>query len=129
MQFDHELHAGIDRMLELMRQGQYVAISGSIEGLALRVIAMNLTGSGQSQIILVNPRLEPVSTERQTDQADIFVVSGFTRTGQGVRLRTVGLLGRILQHHIEVLDERPIFDRTGNQAKLLTNRRLGGRCP
>lgn len=126
--FDRSLSEAIDRMLELMRQEQYVALSGPMVGLPLRIVAIDLAGSGRSQVVLINPVIEHVSTERQKDREgclvvpDIvahverpvsLVVSGLSRTGQPVRLQVGGILARILQHHIDHLEGRTLVERAG----------------
>ncbi|MFW6088880.1 MAG: peptide deformylase [Gemmatimonadota bacterium] len=128
--FDRSLRDAIDRMLDLMRSNRYVALSGPMVGLPLRVVAVDLAGSGQSQIVLINPVVEQVSTERQKDREgclvvpDIvahverpvsMVVSALSRTGQPVRLQVGGILARILQHHIDHLEGRTFFEHVGPQ--------------
>lgn len=126
--FDRSLGDAIDRMLDLMRRNKYVALSGPMVGLPLRVVAIDLAGSGQSQIVLINPVVEQVSTERQKDREgclvvpDIvahverpisMVVSALSRTGQPLRLQVGGILARILQHHIDHLEGRTFFEHVG----------------
>ena len=123
---DAALNVAIDEMLGLMRSAGYVALAGPVVGLPLRVITIDLTMSGRSQIVLINPVIEQVSTERQRDREGCLaipelsahvdrpvwiVVSGLTRTGRAVRLRAGGILGRIIQHQIDHLDGLTIFDR------------------
>lgn len=124
--FDRSLRETIDQMLDLMRRERYVALSGPMVGLPLRVVAVDLAGTGQSQIVLINPVIEQVSTERHKDREGCLVVpgivahvarpasivvSGLSPTGQPVRLQAGGILARILQHHIDHLEGRTFFDR------------------
>jgi peptide deformylase len=126
--FDRSLGAAIERMLDLMRRERYVALSGPIVGLPLRIVAVDLAGSGQSQIVLINPVIEQVSIERQKDREGCLlsphvfaqverpvsmVVRALSRTGQPVRLQVGGILARILQHHIDHLDGRAFAGHAG----------------
>lgn len=121
-----ELNVAIDEMLGLMRSAGYVALAGPVVGLPLRVITIDLTSSGQSQIVLINPVIEEVSEECQRDREGCLaipeltvhvdrpvwvVVSGLSRTGRAVRLRAGGILGRIIQHQIDHLDGLTFIDR------------------
>lgn len=127
-QFDRSLRETIDRMLDLMKRERYVALSGPMAGFPLRVVAIDLAGSGQSQIVLINPVVEQVSTERQKDREGCLIMPGLvahverpvsmvvraqSRTGQPVRLRVGGILARILQHHLDHLEGRSFFERVG----------------
>jgi len=127
-QFNRALRDSIDRMLDLMRRERYVALSGPMVGLPLRVIAIDLAGSGQSQIVLINPVIEQVSTERQKDREGCLVVPdivahverpvsllvrALSRTGQPLRLQVGGILARILQHHLDHLEGRTFFEHVG----------------
>lgn len=121
-----DVNAAIDEMLDLMRTAGYVALSGPLVGLPLRVLAVDLTGSGSSQIVLINPRIEEASQEKQRDREGCLaipevtahvdrpvwvLVSGVSRTGRVVRLRAGGILGRIIQHQIDHLDGLTVIDR------------------
>jgi peptide deformylase len=123
---DAELNVAIDEMLGLMRSAGHVALAGPIVGLPLRVVAVDLSASGMSQIVLINPVVEERSEECQRDREGCLalpeltghvdrpvwvVVSGLTRTGRAVRLRAGGILGRILQHQIDHLDGLTFVDR------------------
>ena len=123
---DAALNVAIDEMLGLMRSAGYVALAGPVVGLPFRVITIDLSSTGRSQIVLINPVIEEVSEERQRDMEGCvaipeltahvdrpvwIVVSGLTRTGRAVRLRAGGILGRIIQHQIDHLDGLTFFDR------------------
>ena len=122
---DAALNVAIDEMLGLMRSAGYVALAGPVVGLPLRVITVDLTGSGSSQIVLINPVIEEASEECQRDREGCLaipdltahvnrpvwiVVSGLTRTGRAVRLRAGGILSRIIQHQIDHLNGLTFFD-------------------
>lgn len=115
----------IDAMFERMRLSRYVALSGPVVGMPVRVVTIDLGGSGRSQIALLNPVVEAVSTERQRDAEGCLLLPGLrtrverpvhitvratTRHGQPVRLEAGGILARILQHHIEHLDATTLLD-------------------
>lgn len=123
---DAALNVAIDEMLGLMRSAGYVALAGPVVGLPLRVIAIDLTTSGRSQIVLINPVIEEFSEECQRDREGCLaipeltahvdrpvwiVVSGLTRTGRAVRLRAGGILGRIIQHQVDHLNGVTFVDR------------------
>lgn len=128
---DAPLNVAIDEMLGLMRSAGYVALAGPVVGLPLRVIAIDLTTSGRSQIVLINPVIEEFSEEFQRDREGCLaipeltaqvdrrvwiVVSGLTRTGRSVRMRAGGILGRIIQHQIDHLDGMTFIDRVRTES-------------
>lgn len=123
---DRALRPVIDEMLEVMRLAGYPSLSAPLLGVRRRLIAIDLTGSGRSQVVLVNPALESVSTERQVDLEgcpalpDVMgrverplhvVIVGLTPGGQRIRLHAGGLLARLLQHELDHLDGRSLLDR------------------
>ncbi len=142
--FDGALEAAIDRMLDLLARTGYPALSGPLVGYARRVIVIDLTGSGRSQVVLINPTLERVSTERQRDREGCLaipgllahvdrplwiVTAGLTRTGQTVHLHLGGLLARIVQHELDHLDGLSLLDRLDARERLRAEAWLSRRPP
>jgi len=141
---DAALDLAIDRMLDVMRRGGYPALAGPVVGVPFRVIAIDLSRSGRSQIVLINPEVEAVSTERQlgregcvalpgltavVDRPLWVVITGLTRSGQEVRLHAGGILGRIAQHQIDHLDGRTFVDRLDARRRRVAEARLRVRLP
>ena len=98
--FDGALEAAIDRMLDLLARTGYPALSGPLVGYARRVIVIDLTGSGRSQVVLINPTLE-----------------------RGV------LLARIGQHELDHLDGLSLLDRLDARERLRAEAWLSRRPP
>jgi len=138
------LDSAIDGMLEVMRRAGYPALAGPLVGIGYRVIAIDLSRSGRSQIVLLNPEVETTSTERQlgregcvalpgvtavVDRPLWVVVRGLTRSGQEVRLHAGGVLGRMVQHQIDHLDGRTFVDRLDARQRRVVEARLRVRRP
>jgi peptide deformylase len=137
-QIGPEIDRLIDDMFALMRRAGYVALSGPVVGAPFRVVTIDLTGSGRSQIALLDPVLEAVSIEKQRDLEGCLqlpdmrakvdrhlwvTVRATTRHGQRVRLQAGGILARILQHHIDHLDGETPLDRVGRRQRQLVEAR------
>lgn len=116
----------VDEMLEVMRRAGYPSLSAPLLGVPHRVIAIDLTGSGRSQVVLVNPVLEAASSERQVDREgcaglpDVtasverplhITVAALARSGQPIRLHAGGLLARLIHHELDHLEGRSFLDR------------------
>jgi len=138
------LDSAIDGMLDVMRRGGYPALAGPVVGIPFRVIAIDLSRSGRSQIVLINPEVETTSTEHQlgregcvalpgltavVDRPLWAVIKGLTRSGQEVRLHAGGILGRIAQHQIDHLDGRTVVDRLDARRRRVVEARLRVRRP
>lgn len=134
-----DLDRKIGAMLDFMRRAGYPALAGPLVGLPIRVIAIDLSRSGESQIVLINPVLEELSADRQLDREGCIampgvtalvdrhqwvVATGWTRNGQLVRLHAGGILGRIIQHQIDHLDGVTFIDRVGVRERARVEARL-----
>lgn len=139
-----DLDSAIDGMFEVMRRGGYPALAGPVVGVPFRVIAIDLTRSGRSQVVLINPVVEARSTEHTLDREGCLalpgitalvdrhlwvVVKGIARSGQQVRLHAGGVLGRIVQHQIDHLDGRTLVDRLDARRRRIAEARLRVRRP
>lgn len=109
----------IDRMLEIIHRGGYPALAGPQVGYRGRVVVLDLSRTGRRPIVLINPEAEAVSRETQIDAEgclhfpDLTVrrkrpvqltIRARARSGQPVRMEVGGLMGRILQHHLDHLE-------------------------
>ncbi len=143
VEVDGFVTSAIDGMLDLMRRAHYTALSGPVVGLPLRVIAIDLTGTGRSQVVLINPVIEKMSTERQRDREGCLaipgvtgpvdrsawvVASGLAPSGHLIRFRAGGMLARMIQHQVDHLDGYTFVDHMPWRARALIHARLGRRA-
>lgn len=142
--FDEELQSGIDDMLHLLHRTGYPAVAAPQVGLMRRVVAVDLSRTGRSPVVLVNPVITAVSQERAVDlegclslpglvakvrRPEQIQVSALARTGQIVRLDVGGLLARILQHKIDHLDGTLFLDHLTAIDRILLQQRARETAP
>ncbi len=131
--FTPQLQSDIDRLIAVMARTGALSLSAPQLGLYERILAIDLRGGGRSPIVIVNPALASLSTERQIDREGCeslagisalvsrsvhLVVEGVARSGQRVRLEAGGMLARLVQHQMDhlngilLLDYLPLGART-----------------
>lgn len=130
---DARIQRAIEAMLAFLRRTGYPAVAAPQLGLPHRIVAVDLTGSGRSAIVLVDPVIRAVSLERTVDLEGCLSLPDATarverperawvearaRTGQRVVLEVGGLLGRILQHKLEHLDGRLFLELVSPRDRL-----------
>lgn len=140
-----DVQAAVDRMLELLDRTGQPALSGPQVGYRGRVIVVDLSRTGSRPLVLINPSVEAVSTEKRVDAESCLhlpgvavqlerpvelTVGGRARSGQPVRLHVGGQMGRYVQHQLDHLDGKLLVDPTGAGAEAEALRRTGeaGRC-
>ncbi|HKK08687.1 MAG TPA: peptide deformylase [Gemmatimonadota bacterium] len=121
-----EARAAIDRMLYLICVTGHPALSGPQIGFDGRIVVVDLSGTGRRPIVLVDPEVTSRSSETEIAEEGCIQLPGLrvavqrplvvgvrarSRSGQTVHLHAGGLLGRILQHHLDHLDGRTLLDR------------------
>lgn len=129
----------VDRMLELVGRSGYPALAGPHIGFRGRVVVVDLSRTGRRPIVLINPVVESVTRETQVDAEGCHLlpdlvtdverpvrvaVRGRARSGQTVRIRAAGLLGRILQHQLDHLDGRLLLDHLHGVRRVAARRRF-----
>lgn len=137
-QIDDTLQSGIENMLRLLRRTGYPAVTGPQIGLPKKVVAVDLSRTGRSPVVLVNPVVTGVSPERSVDlegclnlpgllakirRPQHVRVTGLARTGQVVHVEVGGLLARILQHKIDHLEGTLFLDHLTARERILLQQR------
>lgn len=128
-EFDGEIKALAEDMLETMYGASGIGLAGPQVGVSKRVIVLDLGESdeeGHGAVALVNPRV--VETGKKTDRAPegclsipgmeevverpaSVKVEASTPAGEPVTIETQGLFSRALQHEIDHLDGILFVDR------------------
>lgn len=141
LEFDRDLKAMAEDMLETMYRSSGVGLAGPQIGVSKRVIVVDLGDSEEDHpgpLALVNPRV--VEASRKTDRAPegclsipgmeevverpfTVAVEGMTPEGEPVALQASGLLARALQHEIDHLDGILFIDHLSPLTRKLAVRR------
>ncbi|MFO8173811.1 MAG: peptide deformylase [Gemmatimonadota bacterium] len=141
LEFDEDLKAMAEDMLETMYRASGVGLAGPQIGVSRRVIVVDLGDCEEEHpgpLALVNPRVTEAS--RKTDRApegclsipgmeevverpSTVTVEGMTPEGEPVTLQTSGLLARALQHEIDHLDGILFIDRLSPLSRKLAVRK------
>ena len=136
--FDYHLARFVERMLDLMRDGNGVGLAAPQTGVCRRLFVCNPTGEPADAQVLVNPELFDLTGQVEAEEGclslpDIRVVMRRARrcgiraqdvTGKTFEWQAEGLLARIWQHETDHLDGRLIIDRMdatdriGNRKKI-----------
>jgi len=131
-QYNSELQALIDDMVETMRAAPGVGLAAPQVNVSLRVIVVEF-GDEEDEVfppklyIIVNPELSKFSQEvvsgtegclsipgfvGEVERSKTVVVKGYNRQGQPLKIKTKGWLARIFQHEVDHLDGILYIDRT-----------------
>jgi len=131
-QYNSELQALIDDMVETMRAAPGVGLAAPQVNVSLRVIVVEFGDEEDEDIppklfIIVNPELSKFSQEvvsgtegclsipgfvGEVERSKTVVVKGYNRRGQILKIKTKGWLARIFQHEVDHLDGILYIDRT-----------------
>lgn len=118
---DGPVSAVVERMLYIICRTGHPSLCGPQVGFDRRIVAVDLSGSGERPVVLINPEIESTSVETQVDTEGCLyhpgvlkrverpvhaTVTGRAPSGQDVRLLTGGFLARVLQHQIDHLEGR-----------------------
>jgi len=137
-EFDGDLAALAQRMLELMRAGRGVGLAAPQVGLLLRMFVMNGTDDPEQDAVYINPviRAREGSAEAEEGCLSLPGVNVRVRRAQrcridaqdlrGQRVSIVGedLVCRVWQHETDHLDGILIVDRMGPSDRIATRRTL-----
>jgi len=131
-QYNNELQALIDDMVETMRAAPGVGLAGPQINVPLRVIVVEFGDEEDEDIppklhIVVNPELSKFSQEMvsgtegclsipgflgEVERSKTITVKGYNRHGQPLKIKAKGWLARIFQHEVDHLDGILYIDRT-----------------
>lgn len=137
-EFDADLAAFADRLVELMREGNGVGLAAPQTGVCRRVFVCNPTGQAADVRVLVNPELFDLSGNVEAEEGclslpDIRVMVHRARrcriraqdvTGKAFELEGEDLLARIWQHESDHLDGTLIIDRMDATDRIANRKKI-----
>lgn len=123
-EFGPEIKALVDKMLDLMHQGEGVGLAAPQVGLSLRMFVCNPTGTAGDDHVFINPRFAELTgaeekeegclsfpgvtiTKRRATRVEMDAVD---TDGRPIHLVGEDLIARIWQHETDHLDGRLIVD-------------------
>jgi peptide deformylase len=130
-EFDGDLGNLVERLTHLLKEANGLGLAATQIGVLRRVFAF-LPDPEQEPVIVVNPRFDATSEERESDTEGCLslqgvvipverhaslTVAGKDPEGNDVRLELEGLPARIAQHELDHLDGVLILDRTTPEAR------------
>ena len=130
-EFDRDLRAEIDRMIDVMRDGMGVGLAATQLGILRRVLVFQ-AGRDNEPTALVNPSVEWASDDLVLAEEGCLSLPGVTMDverplhvrvsgrdvdGESVTLEASGLEARVLQHEIDHLDGVLILDRAPREQR------------
>jgi peptide deformylase len=137
-EFGPELHAEVERMIQIMQEGMGVGLAATQLGVLRRLLVFQ-AGSDNEPAALINPKIEWLSDEeaiaeegclslpRVTMDVERPLHARFTgrdADGEPIVIEASGLEARILQHEIDHLDGVLILDRTSRPQRKAALRAL-----
>jgi peptide deformylase len=136
--FGPELHAEVERMIQIMQEGMGVGLAATQLGVLRRLLVFQ-AGPDNEPSALINPKIEWLSDElaiaeegclslpRVTMDVERPLHARFTGRdvdGESIVIEASGLEARVLQHEIDHLDGVLILDRTERQQRKAALRAL-----
>ena len=124
--FGPELHAEVERMIEIMRDGLGIGLAATQLGVLRRLLVFQ-AGPESEPAALINPEVEWLSEEMAVAEEGCLSLpkvsmdverplyarfSGRDVEGERIVIEAAGLEARVLQHEIDHLDGILILDRT-----------------
>lgn len=137
-EFDDELAALADRLLQLMREGNGVGLAAPQTGVCRRLFVCNPTGEPGDDCVVINPEFLELTGKVEAEEGclslpDIRVVMRRARrcriryqdvTGKAIECEAEGLLARIWQHETDHLDGRLIIDRMDDTDRIANRKKI-----
>jgi peptide deformylase len=129
--FGPELHAEVERMIEIMRDGLGVGLAATQLGVLRRLLVFQ-AGPDAEPTALVNPAVEWLSEETAVAEEGCLSLprvsmdverplyarfSGRDVEGEPIVIEAAGLEARVLQHELDHLDGVLILDRTTREQR------------
>jgi peptide deformylase len=136
--FGPELHAEVERMIEIMRDGLGIGLAATQLGVLRRLLVFQ-AGPESEPAALVNPEVEWLSDEIAVAEEGCLSLpkvsmdverplyarfSGRDVEGEPIVIEAAGLEARVLQHEIDHLDGVLILDRTVREQRKAALRAL-----
>jgi peptide deformylase len=136
--FNPELRAEVERMIEIMRDGLGIGLAATQVG-ALRRLLVFQAGPESEPMALINPEVEWLSEEMAVAEEGCLSLpkvsmdverplyarfSGRDVEGERIVIEAAGLEARVLQHEIDHLDGVLILDRTVREQRKAALRAL-----
>ena len=136
--FGPELHAEVERMIEIMRDGLGIGLAATQLGVLRRLLVFQ-AGPESEPAALVNPEVEWLSGEMAVAEEGCLSLpkvsmdverplfarfSGRDVEGEPIVIEAAGLEARVLQHEIDHLDGVLILDRTVREQRKAALRAL-----
>jgi peptide deformylase len=133
-EFDDDLAALVDRMLELMGTGRGVGLAAPQVGLLLRMFVANVTGEDGDSQVFVNPVIRDRAGNVEAEEGclslpgiDVNVrrarqcrIEAQDLRGDPVEIEGEDLICRVWQHETDHLDGVLIIDRMGPSDRIAT---------
>lgn len=142
-EFNRELETLAQNMIETMHASRGIGLAAPQVGNSIRLIVVDVTSNQSAPLILVNPKIIEKSKERQTFEEGCLSFPGvFEKLGSSakitveyqltdgskVQIGAEGILAVCIQHEIDHLDGRLIFDRMNKKAQTrLKTLMMGGK--
>ena len=137
-EFGADLAALVDRMIELMHEGDGVGLAGPQVGLPLRLFVCNPTGEPGDDLVCVNPRFAELTGAAEAEEgclslpgvtvtmrrATRAVMEAFDVTGQPFQRTGENLTARVWQHETDHFDGRMITDNMSTTDEIVNRRAL-----
>lgn len=129
--FGPELHAEVERMIEIMRDGLGIGLAATQLGVLRRLLVFQ-AGPESEPAALINPEVEWLSEEMAVAEEGCLSLpkvsmdverplfarfSGRDVEGEPIVIEAAGLEARVLQHEIDHLDGVLIIDRTDEESR------------
>ena len=137
-EFDEQLAAMVDRLVELMRAGNGVGLAAPQTGVCRRILVCNPTGEEKDILVLINPELLDLSGQVESEEGclslpDIRVMIHRARrcrvraqdvTGKPFEMEGEDLLARIWQHENDHLDGKLIIDWMDSTDRIANRKKI-----
>jgi len=123
---DAEIRRLVDDLFETMRAARGVGLAANQVGVAQRVAVVDVGEEHGPPLVLINPRIVEVGTEREraeegclsipdvfaeVDRAHSVVLEALDRDARPYRITVTGFQARAVQHEIDHLDGILFLDR------------------
>ena len=125
-------------MLELMYENEGIGLAGPQVGWNIRVITMDVGGSGTGERIFINPTILHAEGRQEEEEgclslpgircrvarSDRVTVAAYTLKGEKLELEKEGLAARAWQHEIDHLNGILFIDKIPASAQMAIRHRL-----
>jgi peptide deformylase len=137
-QFDKDLAALAERMIELMHEAKGVGLAAPQVGVLQRLFVCNTTGEPNDNRVFVNPTLTDLTGDVESEEgclsipdvtvpirrANACVIEAQDLSGKRITFQAADLPARCWQHECDHLDGRLIIDRMSETDRIAQRRTL-----